>query len=181
MPLASGAQLDEIVAGLGAALTASHADGMVMVGVLKGCVCFMADLARTITVPVEMDFLAVTPYTPGTGRVQLVKDLDTDIAGRHVVLVEDLVDTGLTLQYLRRELSLREPASLVVVALADKPARRIVPVQLDHVGLEVPDLFVLGYGLDFGGRYRNLHGLWGADAAALAQEPDRHLLELYED
>jgi hypoxanthine phosphoribosyltransferase len=130
-------------------------------------------------VPVEVDFLAVTPYAPGSGRVRLVKDLEQDLTGRAVVLVEDIVDTGLTLAFLQGELGRRAPASLRVVTLVDRPARRLVPVQADYVGLEVPDVFVLGYGLDFAGRYRNLHGLWAADALELAREPDLHVMELY--
>ena len=177
--LATGAELDAIVDRLGAAISDDHPDGVVLVGVLKGSVCFLADLARRLTVRTNLDFLAVSPYARGSGRVRLLKDLDQDIAGRAVVLVEDIVDTGLTASYLLSELAGRAPASLQLATLVDKPARRLVPVALDHVGLVVPDVFVLGYGLDFAGRYRNLHGLWGADAAALAAEPDLHLLELY--
>jgi hypoxanthine phosphoribosyltransferase len=182
--LASAQELDAIVASLAERISADHADvdhpdGVLMVGVLKGSVCFLADLVRRMTIPVSIDFLAVTPYAPGTGRVRLVKDLDEDAAGRAVVLVEDIVDTGLTLNFLRSELSRRRPASLSVATLVDRPVRRLLPVEVDYVGLEVPDLFVIGYGLDFAGRYRNLHGLWGADGLALAAEPDLHVMELY--
>ena len=182
--LATAEELDGIVARLAAELSADHAEvdhpeGVLMVGVLKGSVCFLADLVRQMTVPVSVDFLAVTPYVPGTGRVRLVKDLDHDAAGRAVVVVEDIVDTGLTLGYLRAELERRQPASLKVATLVDRPVRRLLPVEVDYVGLEVPDLFVIGYGLDFAGRYRNLHGLWGADGLALAAEPDLHVMELY--
>jgi len=177
--LATAEELREIVARLGAELDAAHPEGVLLVGVLKGSVCFLADLMRRMTVPVEVDLLAISPYRPDSGRVRLVKDLERDIAGRAVVLVEDLVDTGLTLTYLRRELEGRGPASLAVVTLLDKPARRLVPVTIDHVGLSVPDRFVIGYGLDFAGRYRNLDGLWAVDELALAAEPDRHLLDLY--
>ena len=177
--LASEAELDAIVRRLASELSEAHPDGVLLIGVLKGSVCFLADLSRRMTVPVGFDFLAVSPYAKDSGRVRLVKDLDGDIAGRAVVLVEDIVDTGLTLAYLRAELELRQPRSLRVAALVDRPARRLVPVAVEHVGLAVPDVFVLGYGLDFAGRYRNLNGLWGADAAALAAEPDLHLLDLY--
>lgn len=156
-----------------------YPDGVLLVGVLKGSVLFLADLMRQITVPVEIDFLAVTPFTPGAGRIRLMKDLDGDILGRDVVLVEDLVDTGLTVTYLRGELARRGPASVAIATLLDKRSRRILPVTLDFVGRDVPDVFVLGYGLDFAGRYRNLHGLWAADATELAIEPDLHLLDLY--
>ena len=177
--LATGAELDAIARRVGAAISASNPDGVVLVGVLKGSLCFLADVARHVTVPVRMDFLAVSPYAAGSGRVRLLKDLDEDVHDRAVVLVEDIVDTGLTANYLRAEIGGRGPSSLQLAALVDRPARRIVPVSIDHTGLVVPDVFVLGYGLDFAGRYRNLHGLWGADAAALAAEPDGHLLDLY--
>jgi len=177
--LATAEELDVIVGRLADDLSAAHPDGVLLVGVLKGSICFLADLSRRMTVPVAFDFLAVSPYVKGTGRVRLLKDLDVDIAGRAVVLVEDIIDTGLTVTYLRSELMLRGPASLRVVTLVDKPARRLLPVAIEHVGLTVPDVFVLGYGLDYAGRYRNCHGLWGAEAAALAAEPDLHLLDLY--
>jgi hypoxanthine phosphoribosyltransferase len=182
--LASAEELDGIVASLAERISADHRDvdhreGVLLVGVLKGSVCFLADLARRMTIPVSVDFLAVTPYAPGTGRVRLVKDLDQDVAGRAVVIVEDIVDTGLTLNFLRSEIGRRGPASIAVATLVDRPARRLLPVEVDYVGLEVPDVFVIGYGLDFAGRYRNLHGLWGADGLALAAEPDLHVMELY--
>jgi hypoxanthine phosphoribosyltransferase len=180
--LATAEELDDVVGRLAEQISADHADvpdGVLVVGVLKGSVCFMADLVRRMTVSVTIDFLAVTPYAPGTGRVRLVKDLDQDAAGRAIVVVEDIVDTGLTLGYLRAELERRGPASLKVATLVDRPVRRLVPVAVDYVGLEVPDVFVIGYGLDFAGRYRNLHGLWGADGLELAAEPDLHVMELY--
>jgi hypoxanthine phosphoribosyltransferase len=177
--LAGPAELATVVTRLAAELDAAHPEGFVAVGVLKGSVPFMADLLRRVTVPVEVDFLAITPYASGEGRVRLVKDLDLDVAGRHVVVVEDIVDTGLTLAYLRRQLAARGTASLATCTLVDKPVRRIVPVPVEHRGLEVGDVFVLGYGLDWAGRYRNLNGLWGGDAAALAVEPDIYLLDLY--
>jgi len=180
VPLATGRQLDRIVADVAAGISADHPDGVVLIGVLKGSVLFLADLVRLVTVPVTVDFLAVTHYAPGSNRVRLVKDLDTDVGGQSVVLVEDIVDTGLTAGWLRAEMGRRRPDSLATAALVDKPARRLVPVPIEYVGLEVADTFVLGYGLAFAGRYRNLHGLWGADAVALAAEPDRHLLELYD-
>ncbi len=178
-PLATAAEVDRIVADVASRISGAHPGGVILVGVLKGSVLFLADLLRSVSVPVTVDFLAVAPYAPGSGRARLVKDLDTDVGGRAVVVVVDIVDTGLTVAWLRAELTRRRPASLEFAALLDKPARRLVPVPVEYVGLEVPDTFVLGYGLDFAGRYRNLHGLWGADALALAAEPDRHLLDLY--
>jgi hypoxanthine phosphoribosyltransferase len=177
--LRSARQLRRRVRELGEALTAAYPDGVVLVAVLKGSLPFLADLARAVRAPVEIDFLAISSYQPGSGRVRLVKDLDADIAGRPVVLVEDIVDTGLTLAYLVGELGRRRPASLEVCALADKTARRIVPAEIHYVGFEVPDVFVLGYGLDFAGRYRNLDHLVGGDLAALTADPDAYVDQLY--
>ena len=152
---------------------------VLLVAVLKGSVPFLADLVRSMTVSPEVDFLAISAYAPDTGRVRLVKDLECDIAGRDVVIVEDIVDTGLTLTYLLGELARRSPRSLATCALLDKRARRIVPTPLDHVGFEIPDEFVLGYGLDFAGRYRNLDHVVAGDLAALRDDPGAHVLELY--
>lgn len=129
-----------------------------MVGVLKGSFLFMADLVRAVPGPVTCEFLGVSSYvgTNSSGAVQITQDLRADIAGKRVILVEDIVDTGLTLEYLRRALEARGPASLEVVALLDKPSRRQVTVQVDKVGFEIPDLFVVGYGLDLDQLYRNL-------------------------
>jgi hypoxanthine phosphoribosyltransferase len=129
-----------------------------VVGVLKGSFLFMADLVRAIEGPVECEFLGVSSYvgTRSSGAVQITQDLRIDVAGRDLVLVEDIVDTGLTLDYLLRTLSARNPASLRVVSLLDKPSRRKVEVPVDLVGFEIPDLFVVGYGLDLDQKYRNL-------------------------
>ena len=132
-----------------------------------------------VEVDFPIDFVAITPYAPNTGRVRLLKDLDIDIAGRAVVIVEDIVDTGLTTAFIHGELSRRSPASVSVCTLVDRPARRVVPVELDHVGIEIPDQFVIGYGLDFEGRYRNLRVLAAADAEVLAADPDAYVSELY--
>ena len=156
-----------------------HPGGVVLVAVLKGSVPFMADLVRRLTVPCEIDFLAVSSYAEGTGRVRLVKDLDLDINGRPVVLVEDVVDTGLTLTWLLGVLLAREPASLRVCALIDKVARRIVPTPLDYVGFEVGDEFVLGYGLDFAEVYRNVDHVVAGDLEALAGDRHAHVEELF--
>ena len=164
---------------LAAELSSANQDGVLLVAVLKGSVPFLADLVRSMTVSPEVDFLAISAYAPDTGRVRLVKDLECDIAGRDVVIVEDIVDTGLTLTYLLGELARRSPRSLATCALLDKRARRIVPTPLDHVGFEIPDEFVLGYGLDFAGRYRNLDHVVAGDLAALRDDPGAHVLELY--
>jgi hypoxanthine phosphoribosyltransferase len=130
-----------------------------LVGVLKGAVFFMADLVRRITVPCEIDFMAVSSYGSGTdssGVVRILKDLDASIEGRHVLIVEDIVDSGLTLSYLIRNLEARGPASLEVCALLTKPERRRADIICRYVGFEIPNRFAIGYGLDFGERYRSL-------------------------
>jgi hypoxanthine phosphoribosyltransferase len=130
-----------------------------LVGVLKGAVFFMADLVRRISVPCEIDFMAVSSYGSGTdssGVVRILKDLDASIEGRHVLIVEDIVDSGLTLSYLIRNLEARGPASLEVCALLTKPERRRADIVCRYVGFEIPNRFAIGYGLDFGERYRSL-------------------------
>jgi hypoxanthine phosphoribosyltransferase len=148
------------VAELGDEVTEFYAGrDLLLVGVLKGAAFFMADLMRHITIPCEVDFMAITSYgasTDSSGVVRILKDLDINIEGRHVLVVEDIVDSGLTLSYLIRNLESREPASLEVCALMTKPARREIDVPVRWVGFEIPNKFVIGYGLDFAERYRNL-------------------------
>jgi hypoxanthine phosphoribosyltransferase len=145
---------------LGAEISSDYAGReLLLVGVLKGAVFFMADLMRSITVPCEIDFMAISSYgasTDSSGVVRILKDLDINIEHRHVVVVEDIVDSGLTLSYLVRNLESRSPASLEVCALLTKPGRREIEVDLGYVGFEIPNKFVIGYGLDFAERYRNL-------------------------
>ena len=132
---------------------------LLLVGVLKGAVFFMADLMRHLTVTCEIDFMAISSYgaaTDSSGVVRILKDLDINIAGREVLVVEDIIDSGLTLSYLIRNLEAREPASLEICALLTKPERREIDVPVRYVGFEIPNRFVIGYGLDFGERYRNL-------------------------
>ena len=132
---------------------------LLLVGVLKGAVFFMADLMRRLRVPCEIDFMAISSYGAGTdssGVVRILKDLDINIEGRHVLVVEDIIDSGLTLSYLIRNLESREPASLEICALLTKPDRREIEVPVRYVGFEIPNRFVVGYGLDFAERYRNL-------------------------
>jgi hypoxanthine phosphoribosyltransferase len=132
---------------------------LLLIGVLKGAVFFMADLMRHITVPCEVDFMAISSYgdsTDSSGIVRILKDLDINIEGRDVLVVEDIIDSGLTLSYLMRNLESREPATLEVCALMTKPDRREIDVPVRYVGFEIPNRFVVGYGLDFGERYRNL-------------------------
>lgn len=171
--------IDAVVARLAAEVSAATGDGVVLAAVLRGSVPFLSDLARAMTVRPLVDFLAITPYAPNTGRVRLLKDLDIDIADRDVVIVEDIVDTGLTTAFLRGELERRGPRSLRVCAFVDRPARRVVPVPIDHVGVEIPDRFVVGYGLDHEGRYRNARVLATADPAVLAEDPDAYVETLY--
>jgi hypoxanthine phosphoribosyltransferase len=132
---------------------------LLMVGVLKGAIMVMADLARAVHLPVEMDWMAVSSYGSGTkssGVVRILKDLDTDIIGRHVLIVEDIVDSGLTLSWLAGNLRSREPASLAVCAMLRKPAAARMHVEVAYTGFDIGDEFVVGYGLDFAQRYRNL-------------------------
>jgi hypoxanthine phosphoribosyltransferase len=127
------------------------------VGVLKGVFFFMADLLRHISLPISADFMAISSYEGDSGgAVTILKDLDLDISGQHVLLVEDIVDTGMTLNRILERLWSHRPASLKVCALLDKRARRLVDVRLDYIGFEIPDEFVVGYGLDYRQRYRNL-------------------------
>jgi hypoxanthine phosphoribosyltransferase len=132
---------------------------LLLIGVLKGAVFFMADLMRHLTVPCEVDFMAISSYgaqTDSSGVVRILKDLDINIEGRNVLVVEDIIDSGLTLSYLMRNLESREPASLEICALLTKPARREIEVPVRWIGFEIPNRFVIGYGLDFAERYRNL-------------------------
>ncbi len=132
---------------------------LLLLGVLKGAVFFMSDLMRSISVPCEIDFMAISSYgasTDSSGVVRILKDLDINIEGRHVLVVEDIIDSGLTLSYLMRNLESREPASLEICALLTKPSRREIDVPVRYVGFEIPNRFVIGYGLDFAERYRNL-------------------------
>jgi hypoxanthine phosphoribosyltransferase len=148
------------IAELGEAVSAHYAgQDLLLIGVLKGAVFFMADLMRHLTVPCEVDFMAISSYgaqTDSSGVVRILKDLEINIEGRNVLVVEDIIDSGLTLSYLMRNLESREPASLEVCALLTKPARREIEVPVRWIGFEIPNRFVIGYGLDFAERYRNL-------------------------
>jgi hypoxanthine phosphoribosyltransferase len=145
---------------LGEEISRDYADkDLLLIGVLKGAVFFLADLMREIETPCEVDFMAVASYgsaTESSGVVRILKDLDTPIEGRDVLIVEDIVDSGLTLQYLLRNLGARNPATMEVCALLTKPARLKVALEPRYVGFEIPNRFVVGYGLDYAERYRNL-------------------------
>ena len=157
--LISEEEIERHVAEIGRQISLDYADkNPIFVGVLKGCFIFMADLMRHVTVNCTMDFMSVSSYrgTTSTGAVKINKDLNEDIEGRHLILVEDILDSGVTLNYLKNYLSVRRPASIRVATLMDKPARRKADIYADYSCFEVPDAFVVGYGLDYNEHYRNL-------------------------
>jgi hypoxanthine phosphoribosyltransferase len=162
-PLISSADIQQKIRKMGKRIRADFpGEPLLLVGVLKGAVLFLADLARQIPGEVTFDFIAVSSYgkdTKSSGQVKLNKDLDSSIEGKVVIVVEDILDTGLTLQYLLRVLQQRKPKSLKVAVLLDKKERRIANVSSDYVGFVIPDEFVVGYGLDYAERYRNLPGV----------------------
>jgi len=161
--LITEAEIKAKVAELGAQISRDFAGkDLVVVGILKGAALFCSDLFRAITIPAELDFMRISSYgaaTKSTCVHRVLLYLDYTLEGRHVLIVEDIVDTGLTIKFLKEYLSQRGPASLKVAALLDKPSRRKVPVTVDYCGFEVPDFFVVGNGLDFGEKYRNLRDI----------------------
>jgi hypoxanthine phosphoribosyltransferase len=167
------------VARVAAEISASADDGVVLIGLLKGSVPFLADLIRLLTIDPVVDFMSLSSYAPDTGRVRIVKDIELDIHDRDVIVVEDIVDTGLTLTWLRRELAGRRPRSIRACALLDKAARRIVPTPIEYRGFQIGDEFVIGYGLDFAQRYRDLDRVLAADLKTLRADPDAYVPELY--
>lgn len=173
--------LERTVVRLGEEIAADHPRGVVLIGVLKGALIFLSDLARAVRgVPVEIDFMSISRFAPDSGRVKILHDLSTDIGGRDVVVVEDIVDTGLTLAYLCNQLAAREPRRLSSCALLDRPARRIVPRDLRYRGLELEgDEFVLGYGLHSRDLYRNLPFIVAADRADVLENPSVYVRDLY--
>ena len=176
--LFSEEQIQSRVAELGRAIARDYAGrSPVLVTMLKGAVVFLADLFRAIDLPVRVDFMSISSYGADSeasgGVVRILKDLDQDIGGEEVIVVEDIIDTGLTISYLLATLRARQPASLEVCALLDKTARRIVPVEIKYRGFECPDRFVIGYGLDHSERYRNLPVILAVDdQAALTEDPN---------
>jgi hypoxanthine phosphoribosyltransferase len=164
--------LRDRVAQLGAEISIDYAGrDLMLIGVLKGAVFFMADLMRSIDVHCEVDFMAISSYgasTDSSGVVRILKDLDANIEGRNVLVVEDIIDSGLTLSYLMRNLRARNPATLEVCALLTKPERREIEVPVRYIGFEIPNRFVVGYGLDFAERYRNLRYVGVLSDAAAA-------------
>ncbi|QNG17360.1 hypoxanthine phosphoribosyltransferase [Rhodococcus triatomae] len=162
--LISEEEIQQRTAELAAEVAGRYPDGgpdgdLLLVGVLKGAIFFMTDFARALTIPSQLEFMAVSSYgssTSSSGVVRILKDLDKDIAGRHVLIVEDIIDSGLTLSWLMRNLSTRNPASLEVVTLLRKPEAVKVDIEVAHVGFDIPNEFVVGYGLDYAERYRDL-------------------------
>lgn len=173
--LLTAGELAGLVARLGAEISTDHPDGVVLVGVLKGSVCLLADLLRRVSVPCEVDFLALSGYVAGATRVQVLKDLDIDVQGRDVVLVEDVVDTGLSARYVLDLLARHGARRTGLCALLDRPSRRIIPLAVDYLGVEAPDDFLVGYGLDLAERYRNLPDLVALDPLGI--EADEGELE----
>lgn len=159
-PMISQQELSRRIKDLGRRISEDYQDrDVVMIGVLKGAFAFFADLVRAVHVPVELDFLVVSSYqssSKSTGRVKVISDLTVDIKGQDVIVVEDIVDSGLTLSFLKKKLLMRHPNSLRVCALLDKPERRTINVPIEYVGFTIPNKYVVGYGLDYQNRYRNL-------------------------
>ena len=158
--LIPSSEIREKVREIGARISEDYrGERPLLVGILRGAVVVMSDLMRNIDLPCELDFMDISSYGTGTsssGVVRILKDLEEDITGRHVLIVEDIIDTGLTLSYLRRSLLARKPASFEICSLLSKPSRRRVELDVKYLGFEVPDEFVVGYGLDYAGAYRNL-------------------------
>lgn len=177
--LFSAEAIDAAVARIAAEISADHPGGALLVAVLKGSVMFLADLVRLMSVPVTVDFLAISRYAPDSGRVRIVKDLDGDVGGLDLVLVEDIVDTGLTSAFLLRHLESLGPGSVSICTLLDRVRRRIVPIDVRYRGFEIDDEFVLGYGMDFEERYRNLARVMAGDLGGLQGDPDLHVADWY--
>lgn len=167
--LVSAAEIQEAVGRLASELRHDYAGkNPLLVGVLKGVFVFLADLVRALDIPLEIDFVRLSSYGRGTessGRIQVVADLRTPVGGRHVVVIEDIIDTGLTTSFLLERLRAQGAASVRLCALLDKAPRRVVPVTIDYLGLSIPDEFVVGYGLDYAERYRYLPQVWALEEA----------------
>ncbi|WP_263369088.1 hypoxanthine phosphoribosyltransferase [Edaphobacter dinghuensis] len=161
--LFSKSRIAERVREIGAQISADYAGtSIVLIGVLKGAAIFLSDLARAIEVDNTFDFVAVSSYgraKVSSGAVKLIKDIDNSIEGKHVILVEDILDTGLTLSYLRGMMLQHKPASLKIATCLDKPERRLVPIEADYVGFQIPNRFVVGYGMDYAEHYRNVEDI----------------------
>jgi hypoxanthine phosphoribosyltransferase len=177
--VADRAELQRQVARVAGELARDHPNGLTLVAVLKSAVPFLADLVRHLSVPVHIEFVGVAPFDGNEKRARLVKDVERSVTDHSVVVVTGTYDTGLTVDFVSRHLAVSSPRSVRVATLADKPARRLLPTAPDYAALEVPDRFLIGYGLDYAGRYRNLSDLWAVDGALLADDPDRFVADLY--
>jgi hypoxanthine phosphoribosyltransferase len=165
---------------IGREIASDHPDGVLLIGVLKGALLFVADLARAIPdIPVAVDFISISRFAPDSGRVRITQDVQMDISGRDVVIVEDLVDTGLTLSYLSTQLRARNPRSLDVCALLDRESRRIVPETVRYRGVRLEDAFVLGYGLHYRDLYRNVPFVSVGDRDEVRRRPDVYVRDVY--
>jgi hypoxanthine phosphoribosyltransferase len=165
---------------LGREIATDHPDGVVVVGVLKGALIFLADLVRAIPdIAVTVDFMSISRFAPDSGRVRILHDVETDLTDRDVVIVEDIVDTGLTLAYLMGQLAARSPRRLSACTLLDRPQRRIVPQEVQYRGVELATEYVLGYGLHVRDLYRNLPYIVTADPDVLVSAPDAYVADVY--
>lgn len=162
-----------------AELSSAYSDGVVLVAVLKGCIPFLADLVRAMDVNPVVEFMAISAYAPDSGRVRILQDIESDISGRDVVLVEEIVDTGLTSSYLIGQIRARQARSVATCALLDRSVRRIVPVPVRFRAFEVGTEFLVGYGLGYEERYRDLVDVTVVDRSALSRDPDAYLEVLY--
>lgn len=179
-PLLTRAEIATAVERVAGEITADHPDGVVLVAVLRGALVFLADVVRRIgPIPVTVDFLAISRYAPDSGRVRILQDVSVDLAGRDVVLVEDLVDTGLSAAYLLDHCRRLGARTVSLCTMLDRSTRRIVPVEVRYRGLEIDDVFVLGYGLHHHDRFRNLRDIWTADRAAVEEDPAALAAVLY--
>ncbi|MDA8039808.1 MAG: phosphoribosyltransferase family protein [Actinomycetota bacterium] len=160
-------ELRAIVEQMGRAIARDHPEGVVLVGILKGSVCLVADLVRHIATPCSVDFLGLMPYGAGGTRIALSKDLDVDVSGLDVVIAVDIVDSGLTVSYVRRLLTERGARSADICALVDRKPNRLLPIDLRYVGLSIGNEYIIGYGLDFEERYRNIPSLFATEPDAL--------------
>ncbi|HEX4490489.1 MAG TPA: phosphoribosyltransferase family protein [Acidimicrobiia bacterium] len=172
--------LRAVLTRIGQEIASDHPEGVVLIGVLKGALLFLADLVRAIPdIPVAVDFISISRFAPDSGRVRITQDVQMDIAGRDVVIVEDLVDTGLTLAYLSTQLRARDPRRLDACALLDRESRRIVPETVRYRGVRLEDAFVLGYGLHYRDLYRNLPFVAVGDRDEVRRRPDVYVEDLY--
>lgn len=169
--LVSKAELQYRVKELGAEISRDyHGQELVLIGILKGGAVFMADLMREITLPIGVDYMSVSSYgnsSTSSGAIVIKKDIDTDIRGKHILIVEDMIDTGLTLQHLQEHLLTRDALSVKICTILSKPSRRLVDIKIDYEGIEIPDEFVVGYGLDYAEQFRHLPDVWIVDTMEL--------------